>query len=46
MNFWMPRYKDEFVKWLRERYPDRNWNKLNIKQLRGAYIGIRVKLGR
>jgi len=44
MRFWMPRYKYQYVEWLKERYQnDKSFNKMGIKQLKAIYISIRSK---
>lgn len=46
-DFWMPKWKYEFVEWLERHYSkDKNgrkinWNTFPLKRLRAIYIGIR-----
>jgi len=41
MRFWIPKYKDELVKWLKARHPHIKWEYKSKKQLYAVYFGIR-----
>ena len=40
-EFWIPRYKWEFVAWLSQNFPDKSWSHLTKKQLMAVYYKTR-----
>jgi len=44
LDFYIPQYKDELVKFLTQRYPTLKWNRKSKKQLMAIYIRLRQEL--
>ena len=42
-DFWIPKYKSQYIDWLKNKYPKVNWNKKNKKNLQAIYFNIRKK---
>ena len=42
-DFWIPKFKSQYVEYLKNKYPKVNWNKKTKRNLQAIYINIRKK---
>lgn len=41
--YWVPRYRYEYIEWLRRRFPETSWQGKPTPQLKAIYHSIRRK---